>query len=271
METQLKRMAATLLLVGLATVPTKAQVPTEPSPTLAMDRPRLDGPGLDGHDRSIGLLPGGPGRHRGPNHQPGPDRLNPRQFHRGLTSLTTLSGTVSQWSTNDDDILDGFSFTSSTNSSIAVKFPTHLGQQIQKSVKPGSSISVTGFTETTREGESRFRMTSLTAGKTTIVDTPPAAPTTPPSAPTLTTVTGKIADYRLGRDGRVNGMVLDDKTIIRIPPHVAYQLTNLAKKGSTITVQGYAKPLREGQVQLDKTTILNASVLSINGQQYLIR
>ena len=96
-------------------------------------------------------------------------------------------------------------------------------------------------------------------------------PAGPPPTPTLTTVTGKITDYKVGRDGRVNGLVLSDNSIVRIPSHVAYQLTNLAKKGTDVTVQGYANQPREGQVQLQKVNILRASVLTINGQQYLVR
>ncbi len=146
-----------------------------------------------------------------------------------------------------------------------------MGQQVQKAIKTGSNVSVTGYTETTPRNETVFRMNSLTAGKTTLVDTPPVRPAVAPETPALVTATGKIADYRLDWGGRVSGLVLDDKTIVSIPPHVAYQLTDLAKKGSSITVQGYPKNLREGQVQLEKVNILRASTLTINGQQYLVR
>ncbi|GAB3774784.1 hypothetical protein GCM10028818_18030 [Spirosoma horti] len=146
-----------------------------------------------------------------------------------------------------------------------------MGTQVQKAIKAGSTVSVTGYSETTPSGETRFRMNSLTAGKTTVFDSPPVRPATLPDAPALTTATGKIADYRLDRGGRVNGLVLDDKTVVSIPSHVAYQLTDLAKKGSTITVQGYPKTIRDGQVQLEKVNVLRASVLTINGQQYLVR
>lgn len=268
MEINTKLIATALLAAVLAAPHVQAQAPADPgAPTspIALNAPdpgRPDGPG--GRHQ-----PGGPGKHRMGRREPGrPDRNGP---DRGLTSLTTVSGTVGQWVGNDDAVLDGFTFTGTTATPTTVKFPAHLGQQVQKAIKPGSTVSVTGYPETTRQGESHFRMTSLTAGKTTVFDAPPARPATIPDAPTLATITGKIADYRLGRDGRVNGLVLDDKTIVRIPPHVAYQLTNLATKGSSITVQGYPKNIREGQVQLEKTNILNASVLTINGQQYLVR
>jgi hypothetical protein len=192
-------------------------------------------------------------------------------------SLTTISGTVGQLTASDDFIFDGFVLntaggkTSSANPATTVKFPPHLGQQVQQALKPGTTVNVTGYSEANPAGESMFRMTSLTAGKNTVLDAPPAAPDPSAAAPALVTETARVTDYRLGRDGRVNGFVLDNRTIVRIPPHAAFQLTNLAKKGSTITVQGYQRPLRVGQVQLEKTNVLRASVLTINGQQYLVR
>lgn len=269
MELQAKLTTAVLVATLLAAPLVRAQnqpAADASAPAVATMTP----PGPDG---PRGPHADGPGRGRrqGERHQPRPGRPDEGRRGQGLTSLTTVSGTVGQWVGNDDAILDGFTFSGTANAPTTVKFPPHLGQQVQKAIKPGSSISVTGFTDTNPRGESTFRMVSLTAGKTVIADTPPAAPTTTPPTPTLTTVSGKISDYRLGRDGRVNGLVLDDKTIVRIPPHVAYQLTNLATKGSAVTVQGYAKNLRDGQVQLEKTNILNASVLTINGQQYLVR
>lgn len=188
-----------------------------------------------------------------------------------LTALTTLSGTVGQWTGNDDYMLDGFTLTGGSAGTTTVRFPAHLGQQIQKAVKPGASVKVTGFSEARPDGGTQFRLTSLTSGSTTVIDSPPLRSDREPAQPEAVTITGKIADYRLDRQGKVNGLIMSDKTIVRIPPHVAYQLTNLVTKGSTITVQGFNRPVREGQVQLERVNILQASVLTINGQQYLVR
>lgn len=273
METNAKRVVLALLAGLLTSAYVQAQAPEAPAddnPPVALSGPH-DRPGRHFQDG-----PGGPGmRHGLRKGQPGgPDQ---RDFGRrgpgrqqGLTSLTTVAGTVGQWIANDDNILDGFTLNTGS-ATTTVKFPPHLGQQIQKAVKPGASVSVTGYSDTTPMGETHFLLNSLTAGKVTVNHTPPTRPTNPPEPPALVTVTGKIADYRLNRNGRVDGLVLDDKTVVNIPPHVAYQLTNLAKKGSAITVQGYPKTLREGQVQLEKVTILRASVLTINNQQYLVR
>ncbi|MFD2933357.1 hypothetical protein [Spirosoma flavum] len=273
METSAKLIALAVFVSTLASPFAHAQNPTGAGPgepAIAMKAP-------DGNAPDV-APPGGPGRRHG---RPGPgfgrdnraSEQGPGRKHQadGLTSLTTVSGTVGQLVGNDDFILDGFTLNAGSGSATTVKFPPHLGAQVQKAVKPGSNVSVTGYSETTPTGEVRFHMNSLTAGKVTVFDTPPANPAATPDTPTLTTATGKIADYRLDRGGRVNGLILDDKTVVSIPSHVAYQLTDLAKKGSTITVQGYPRRLRDGQVQLEKVNILRASVLTINGQQYLVR
>ncbi len=272
METNAKLIALALLISTLSSPFAHAQ--TLAGPGIPAD-PALS---LKGPDGDGGPRPGGPGRGHGKsgsgfgrddrNRDQGPGRG--RQAG-GLTSLTTVSGTVGQLVGNDDFILDGFTLNVGSGPATTVKFPPHLGTQVQKAIKASSSVSVTGFSETAPTGETRFRMNSLTAGKVTVLDAPPVRPTTPPDSPALTTVTGKIADYRFDRGGRVSGLVLDDKTVVSIPPHVAHQLTDLAKKGSAITVQGYPKPLRDGQVQLEKINVLRASVVTINGQQYLVR
>lgn len=264
-----------LLLAALATA--HAQTTTTTPPPVnpqALDEPATDGRRLAKRDwrrptRSWTWTREGSGlkgRLRKIDRKSAPDGRE-----HGLTSLSTVTGTVGELTGNDDFILNGFTLSVNSAPAMMVQFPAHLGQQVQKAVKAGSTVSVTGFSDKSPDGDTRFHMTSLTAGKTTVVDAPPAMPATPPAAPTLTTTTGKITDYKLDRKGRVMGLEINDNTIIRIPPHIAYQLTNLAKKGTEITVQGYANQPREGQVQLQKVNILRASVLTINGQQYLVR
>ena len=259
METNAKLIALAILATTLTAPLAFAQQTDAPASGLAVNAPqppRPDGPGPR------------PGKH-GPHDDQGskPKKGDPK---RDLKALTTISGTVGQWVGNDDAILDGFVLTNG-GTTTTVKFPPHLGQQVQKAIKAGSSVSISGYSDTNPKGETQFRMNSLTAGKTTVFDAPPIRTETTPETPALQTVTGTIADYKLDKEGRTKGFILDNKTIVDVPPHVAYQLTNLAKKGSPITVQGYPKTVRDGQVQLEKLAIIRASVLTINGQQYLVR
>ncbi|MEZ0542072.1 hypothetical protein [Fibrella arboris] len=272
-----------LLLAGLATA--HAQTSNTPPPPPPVNPQVADGPGTgvrgfakgdrkgmrkykgdrlrDGFGPQDGPGQGGPGRPGKIGRKGGP---NGRET--GLLPLTTVTGSVGELTGNDDYILNGFTLTGGSKP-MTVQFAPHLGKQVQQTIKAGSSVSVTGFADTRPDGESRFHMTSLTAGKTTITDAPPATPPAP-VAPVMSTITGKITDYKLDRSGRVNGLVINDN-LVHVPPHIAYQLTNLAKKGTDITVQGYTRTLGEGQVQLQKANILRASVLTINGQQYLVR
>lgn len=260
METNAKLIALAALAVALSAPLAQAQQSGNPTSGIALNAPQPP--------RPVGPGPR-PGKH-GP-HDDGQGR-KPKEGDKkqGLTSLTTITGTVGQWIGNDDAILDGFVLTNA-GTSTTVKFPPHLGQQVQKAIKAGSAVSITGYSATNPEGETQFRLNSLTAGKTTVLDTPPVRTDATPETPVLQTITGTIASYKLDKEGRTKGFVLDNKTVIDVPPHVAYQLADLAKKGSTVTVQGYPKSVRDGQVPLEKLSIIRASVLTINGQQYLVR
>ncbi len=249
---QTNRILYTALMLGILAAPlTIAQVPSG----VAAPPIQLAGPGPRG---PMGPGPGlvGPGGLRGPEAQ-------------AMTSLTTLTGSVGQLTANDDGILNGFTLNSS-GTPTTVRFGAHMGQQVNAAVKAGNRVTVMGYNQISPLGESIFKLVKLDAGNTQIVDTPPAAPQTP-MTPTRRTVTGKVADYQLDREGRANGLILSDQTVVKVPPHVAYQLSTLAPKGSAITVDGYAQPLGDGQVQLRKRAILRASVLTLNGQSYLVQ
>lgn len=206
------------------------------------------GPGVPGPENRMGL--------RGPQDQ-------------GLTPLTILSGTVQQLTGNDDGVLDGFTLKTSA-ATVAVQFPPHLGQSVHAAVKPGSQVSVSGFSEPTPAGQPVFRLTQLTAGKTVIMETPPAAPAVLPT-PTLTTLKGSVADYQLDREGRANGLILSDQTLVKVPPHLAGQLVSMVPKGSTVAIDGYVQPAAEGQFMLQKRTIIQPTVVTVNGQSFLVR
>lgn len=210
-----------------------------------------------------GPRPGGP---RPPHQQPGgPGAPQPQ----AITSLTALTGTVNQLTANDDGILNGFTLNTGATPT-AIRFAAHMGQQVNAALKPGSQVTVTGYTKTSPDGETTFQAVKMTAGKTQLVDAAPVRPQTP-ATPAQQTITGKVADYQLGRNGQANALILSDQTVVKVPPHVAGQLATLAPKGSTITVDGYAQSLGEGQVQLQKHNIVRASVLTVAGQSYLVR
>ncbi|PKK37204.1 hypothetical protein BWI96_07605 [Siphonobacter sp. SORGH_AS_0500] len=209
----------------------------------------------------VGPRPGGPG----PMALAGP---RPPQTP-GIVALTNLSGTIQQFTANDESILDGFTLNTGSKT-VAVRFPAHLGQAIQAAGKPGSKLTVTGVSELTPEGVEVFRLVSLTNGQTVVNDAPPAAPAVLPT-PKSISVKGKVIDYQLDPQGQATGLKMSDQTLVRVPPHIASQLLTIAPKGSTISVDGYVRPIGEGQVQLTKQTVVEASTITVNGQSYLVR
>ncbi len=86
-----------------------------------------------------------------------------------------------------------------------------------------------------------------------------------------TTLKGKVVDYRLDNEGCTSGLILADQTLVRIPLLMAGQLTQMIPKGSTIALTGYVQQPAQGHIRIHTPTIMQAAVLTINGQSYLIR
>lgn len=144
---------------------------------------------------------------------PGKPGLAPFGIHRpvqtsGMISLTSLSEKVQNFTTNDEFILNGFVLNTGLKV-VPVQFPSHMGQVIQKTSKLNDEVAITGVFETTLEGDTIFRMMSLTSGKNVVTDTPPSSlPILAQISPTSTTAKGKVVEYLLNKQGQVNGLRL---------------------------------------------------------------
>jgi len=200
--------------------------------------------------------------------QPGPHPPLPPQ-QQGLQKVTAFTGKMGAWVNNDDYVYDGF-YLQTDAGKLLVKFPAHLGSQLTAIQKAGSSITVNGVEAITPLGEKEIRMVSIAAGGQTINDTPTAPPATPP-AEELISGSAKISELQKGKGGEVNGFVLDNKAILKVPPHLAMQLSQLAVAGTIINYSGIKKTARSGEVLAANYTIIHCQTISINGTQYLTR
>lgn len=208
-------------------------------------------------------VPHGPGK---PGRPATENRSRPAE---GLVALTTLNGTIGEFTTNDEAILNGFTLNTGS-ATTTVQFPAHLGKAIQSAGKTGSNVTITGLNEVTPEGVSVFRLYNLTSGGTTVADTPPSLPLTP-ATPQAITVKGKVLDYLFDKQGQINGLQLSDQTIVHVPPHIGSQIRDIVPKASEVSVDGFVKPLGEGQIRLRKLTVVEASLISANGKSFLMR
>ena len=113
-------------------------------------------------------------------------------------------------------------------------------------------------------------MVSLVSKGQTLYDSPPAAPATPPMD-NFVNGNGKVVGTQLDREGRMNGLLLDNKTILRIPPGTAGQLAGLTKDGAQVGYSGMQKTAQAGEVVANNMKIVHCNTISINGQQFLVR
>ncbi|MDU0370649.1 hypothetical protein ACFPAF_09620 [Hymenobacter endophyticus] len=200
----------------------------------------------------------------GPGHKPG------RPAPPAVQELSDFSGTLTQYvATNDEQIVDGFVLNTGSATD-TVRLPRHAAQQLMAAAKAGSRVTVNGYRHTGPDGRAALHMVSLTAGGQTIKPTPPTPSATPPTEAS-TTVKGTVSSLRKDREGRVNGLILNDQTIVRVPPHAAEQLSAKLRTGATIEATGYLHTPRTGEVALRPVRSLRAETLTLDGVRFLLR
>ncbi|RUP10757.1 hypothetical protein [Hyphomicrobium sp.] len=156
-----------------------------------------------------------------------------------LSQLPETKGVVKQFVPSPHGSVDGLILQDGTE----VNFPPHLGTQVVFAIKPGDTVSIRGL---------RARMTPLVdaasirndATGATIVDTGPGP------GPDLnnTVVAGNIAQLLHGKQGEVNGALLADGTIVRLPPHEVARLGDVLSVGRPLAVSGMLTATPLGKV-----------------------
>ncbi len=185
-----------------------------------------------------------------------------------LQAVSTYQGKVVKMAVNDDFVYDGF-YILDNGDSVLVHFPPHLGTKITAVIKVGSSVSVNGVLNTAPLGEKEIRMVNITAGGETIADT--GGPTNDiPTAETYVSANGKITQLQTNREGEVIGVIVDSRTILRIPPHIARQLSNALAVNAGISYTGMQKPVNNGESVAAGYKIVRCKTITVNGQQYVV-
>lgn len=123
-----------------------------------------------------------------------------------------------------------------------VKFAPHMSQELTTSVKLNDTVSVRGY----RESDTTLKAFVITneSSQQRVVERPPVPGIAKMpkhlrfAALSRLKITGKVARQMRGKKGEVNGVLLDDGTVVRFPPHVAFDLAVLLQTGQTIAVEG---------------------------------
>lgn len=177
-----------------------------------------------------------------------------------------IQGVVKAFTMTPVGDLEGMVLTDGTE----VHVPPHLSAQLAAVVKPGESVRVRGQ----RTATPNFIVANALTGERgqSVVDQGPPPPgllppPVPPGQSQRTSVEGRVAQLLHGPAGDVNGALLEDGTILKVPPHVARR-TMALRPGQSVSAQGWAVTTSYGRVVEAQTVAergSTAQATSLNG------
>ncbi len=144
------------------------------------------------------------------------------------TQLPETRGTVKQYTLTPRGDVDGLILNDGTE----VKLPPHLTAQVVFSIRPNDQVSVRGLRARAIPLIDAAAITNVATGKSVIDNGPPDR------SATEQTVSGKIVSALHGKRGEVNGALLEDGTVLRLPPPEAERLEGWLRQGQTLSVRG---------------------------------
>ncbi|WP_295551379.1 hypothetical protein [uncultured Pseudacidovorax sp.] len=149
----------------------------------------------------------------------------------------SVSGTLARWLINPNGEADGLLLQDGTQ----VSFPPHLSAELTALAQPGERIDVSGW-RATEGGVLQAQQVSV-RGRT-VADQPPAPGAVPPAPRAMGALAAMDAGGRIVRvlssgRGDVNGVLLEDGTIVRFPPHVGRMIGGLLQPGAPLYAQGW--------------------------------
>lgn len=182
-----------------------------------------------------------------------------------LQQVTTISGTVVEWMYNDDFEYDGLSLNDG-GTTVFVKFPPHLAQQARNL---GNHLTVNGVFRYNPEGVQELKMVSMSGNGQTVYDQ--KSPYKTFIEEPVVNGKGRINQVQITKNGDDKGYILDNGVVLRIPPRMARQLTQMIQTGAVIGYTGIEKVLKPGHVRASENVMVHGQTISIDGVQYLIR
>jgi hypothetical protein len=182
--------------------------------------------------------------------QPAPPRPNdPPPAATGeiydLQQLPATKGTVSRYTLTPRGDVDGLILADGTE----VHFPPHLSTQLVYAIKPGDAVTVRGLKALNAPLVAAIAITNDATGNTVVDNGPVAGPGPGPGgARQAMSLQGRVQMSLHGPRGELNGAMLEDGTIMRLPPPEAERLAPLLMPGQAIIVQGEGLATAMGRV-----------------------
>jgi hypothetical protein len=161
--------------------------------------------------------------------------------------LPETRGIVKQYTLTPRGDVDGLILNDGTE----VTLPPHLTSQIVFAVRPGDAVTVRGLKARALPLVEAASVANFATGVSVVDSGPPGGPDRFAGEQTIS---GKIASQLHGRRGEINGAVLDNGTIVRLPPPEAERMDAVIQPGQSVTVRGATLKTALGTV-VDVTAI----------------
>lgn len=161
------------------------------------------------------------------------------------SQLPETRGTVRFFTMTPRGDVDGFILADGTQ----VHVPPHLSTQLVAAVRLSDAVTVRGLRAAAVPVVAAMSVTGDASGQTVVDTGPPgrpgrgpgAPPPPPPGGPAAgppAEVSGRVLAVLYGPQGEVNGAMLEDGTVLRMPPPEATRMTAILAPGQTIVAQG---------------------------------
>jgi hypothetical protein len=149
------------------------------------------------------------------------------------SQLPAIQGQVAEYGLTPRGDVDGLILADGTE----VHLPPHLGMQLVYAVKPGDTVTVLGLKARAIPMVQAISVKNNATGNS-VTDNGAGGPPGPHDARRTLNATGRIKAQLHGPRGDLNGALLEDGTIIRLPPPEAQRLASVLSAGAPLTVQG---------------------------------
>jgi hypothetical protein len=147
--------------------------------------------------------------------------------------LPAIHGKIAQYSLTPRGDVDGLILDDGTE----VHLPPHLGTQLVFTVKPGDQVTIHGLKAQAIAMVQAMSVTNDATGST-VTDNAAGGPPGPRETGQSLTAQGQIKEQLHGPQGDLNGVLLADGTIVRLPPPEAQRLASQLAPGQMLYVQG---------------------------------
>jgi hypothetical protein len=180
-------------------------------------------------------------------------------FPYGTQQLPRFKGTVTRYTLTPRGDVDGLLLSEGTE----VHFPPHMSTQLVYAIKPGDAVTVRGLKAYSMPLIDALTISNDASGQTVVDRGPDRGPRAIAWADQLTSTQGRVQAVLHGKHGEVNGAILEDATILRLPPAEAQRFAAFLTPGQSINAQGNGRVTALGRV-------INVQTIGQAGMQYSV-